>query len=164
MKRVKVFAAFLILMIISVTIFSITAYADTVEEVADNAIEITDISQTEVSSENDTEDGQQGSIMGVLFIAGILIVLWGIAFFSKKTQDTPQEPAVIESIPEANIQKTIVEEIPQEIEQEIEGTDEEELIAVITAAISAITKKPASGFRVTSFKKRGNWQTGSGVY
>ena len=38
------------------------------------------------------------------------------------------------------------------------GENEEELIAVIAAAISAFLKKPVSGFRVVSFKKRGNWK------
>ena len=36
--------------------------------------------------------------------------------------------------------------------------DEEELIAVISAAVAAVLKKPVSGFRVVAFKKRGNWQ------
>ena len=36
--------------------------------------------------------------------------------------------------------------------------DEEELIAVITAAVSAVLKKPASGFKVVSFKKREGWK------
>ena len=36
--------------------------------------------------------------------------------------------------------------------------DEEELIAVITAAVSAILKKPVSGFKVVSFKKREGWK------
>ena len=39
-----------------------------------------------------------------------------------------------------------------------DNTTEEELIAVITAAISAMTQKHPSGFRVVSFKKRGNWK------
>lgn len=37
--------------------------------------------------------------------------------------------------------------------------NEDEIIAVISAAISAFLKKPVSGFRVVSFKKRGNWKT-----
>jgi len=40
-----------------------------------------------------------------------------------------------------------------------EDENEEEIIAVISAAISAFLKKPVSGFRVVSFKKRGNWKT-----
>jgi len=38
------------------------------------------------------------------------------------------------------------------------GEDEEELIAVITAAVSAFLSKPVSGFRVVSFKKRDGWK------
>lgn len=36
--------------------------------------------------------------------------------------------------------------------------DEEELIAVITAAVAMILEKPASGFRVVSFKPRPVWK------
>ena len=39
-----------------------------------------------------------------------------------------------------------------------EKNDEEELIAVISAAVAAMLNKPVSGFRVVAFKKRGNWQ------
>jgi len=39
-----------------------------------------------------------------------------------------------------------------------EKNDEEELIAVISAAIAAVLKKPTSEFRVVAFKKRNNWQ------
>ena len=35
--------------------------------------------------------------------------------------------------------------------------EDEELIAVISAAIAAFLQKPVSGFRVVSFKQRGNW-------
>jgi len=36
--------------------------------------------------------------------------------------------------------------------------DDEELIAVIAAAVSAVLRKPVSGFRVVSFKKREGWK------
>ena len=36
--------------------------------------------------------------------------------------------------------------------------DENELIAVITAAVAAVLQKPVSGFRVVSFKKRSGWK------
>ena len=51
-------------------------------------------------------------------------------------------------------------EIPDEIiiPANADEENEEELIAVIAAAISAFLKKPVSGFRVVSFKKRGNWK------
>ena len=50
-------------------------------------------------------------------------------------------------------------EEPDEINEIMvfDNTDKEEIIAVISAAISAFLKKPVSGFRVVSFKKRGNW-------
>ena len=36
--------------------------------------------------------------------------------------------------------------------------DEEELIAVITAAVAMVLMKPVSGFRVVSFKQRTGWK------
>ena len=51
--------------------------------------------------------------------------------------------------------KNIINNIP---ENTFQADDDDEIIAVITAAIAAILQKPASGFRVVSFKKRGNWK------
>jgi len=55
---------------------------------------------------------------------------------------------------------------PIEINQEeatlaeiVEEEDEEELIAVIAAAVACVLKKPVSGFRVVSFKKRPRWNS-----
>ena len=50
------------------------------------------------------------------------------------------------------------EQIENEEPVEIIQEDEEELIAVISAAIAMLLKKPVSGFRVVSFKKRSNWK------
>lgn len=40
----------------------------------------------------------------------------------------------------------------------VDEENEEKLIAVISAAIAMILKKPVSGFKVVSFKKRNNWK------
>ena len=53
--------------------------------------------------------------------------------------------------------KIVVEHILPIIDEESEE-DDEELIAVITAAIAMVWDKPASGFRVVSFKKRTGWK------
>lgn len=45
----------------------------------------------------------------------------------------------------------------EEASQENSVSENEELIAVIMAAIAASMQKPVSGFRVVSFKERGRW-------
>jgi len=53
-----------------------------------------------------------------------------------------------------------IEEHDEIIESEGFNADEEneeELIAVISAAVSVFLKEPVSGFKVVSFKKRGSW-------
>jgi hypothetical protein len=42
-------------------------------------------------------------------------------------------------------------------EEVIEFIEDEELVAIITAAIAASLGKSALDFRVVSFKKRGDW-------
>jgi len=51
--------------------------------------------------------------------------------------------------------KNIINNIP---ENTFQADDDDEIIAVITAAIAAVLQKPTSGFKVVSFKKRGNWK------
>ena len=57
-----------------------------------------------------------------------------------------------------NTNKKEFDEIIKSEVPEAANENEEELIAVITAAIAAALTKPVSGFRVVSFKKRGNWK------
>ena len=57
-----------------------------------------------------------------------------------------------------NKNKKITEENIVSVNANAVEENEEELIAVITAAVAAFLKKPASGFRVVSFKKRTGWK------
>ena len=67
--------------------------------------------------------------------------------FKNKNKDEPEKTdEIIESEASADI-----------VSSANADEDNEELIAVISAAISAFLKKPVSGFRVVSFKKRGSW-------
>jgi sodium pump decarboxylase gamma subunit len=100
----------------------------------------------------------QVTLVGMGTVFAVLILLWFILtifgrvsqYFSAKPQASSEivEPVVVVQ-EQKPLTETVVKDMPE--------TNEEELIAVITAAISAATQKPASGFRVTSFKKRGNW-------
>jgi sodium pump decarboxylase gamma subunit len=85
-------------------------------------------------------------LMGMAIVFSVLILLWAIlelfGFVSKKIGKKTNDPLLIpETVPPENT----------------EDEDEEETIAAITAAISVVLEKPASGFRVVSFKKRNNW-------
>ena len=100
-----------------------------------------------------TEKSVEKNFAAIFLLAGV-IVIWIIYLQIKKARQKSQvedEPVETVAAAETAVQGTVIKEIESE----------EELIAVITAAISAITKKPASGFRVTSFKKRGNWRFGN---
>ena len=84
--------------------------------------------------------------IGVAIVFGILLVLWLflevmgflVQYIGKK------------------INKNKKEAIPSMQETE----EDEEFIAVITAAVAAYTGRPATEFKVVSFKKRENWKSG----
>ena len=99
-----------------------------------------------------------GMIVAILLIVPmVLIFIYGVIL--QKKQD--KEAELAKSVPDEKILQTAVVEEAAIEEIETYTENEEELIAVITAAISAITQKPASGFRVTSFKKRSGWKSGN---
>ncbi len=82
------------------------------------------------------------AVIGFLVVFAVLAIIWGILeifgkiFGREAKTDAPAEKTVI---PE----KTAAEQVPKE----------EETVAAIVAAISAYTDKPATSFRVVSFKK-----------
>jgi sodium pump decarboxylase gamma subunit len=84
----------------------------------------------------------------LIIVLGILIIIWAISRLvnSSHRKNITEEKSETTVIPETGTDININEE------------DEEELIAVITAAVAAILKKPVSGFRVVSFKKKNNWR------
>ena len=76
---------------------------------------------------------------------------------SENYNDVKENAENIEIIENQAIFETAAGEELAELEEFEEFEDEEELIAVITAAVSTALKKPVSGFRVVSFKKRSGW-------
>lgn len=89
------------------------------------------------------------SLAGLLIVFAVLILICGILYlfghlFYKKPEAAPAEvkPAEAE---EAVVQESVVEE----------ATDDEELVAAITAAISCCLGRSADRFIVRSFRRIG---------
>jgi len=61
-------------------------------------------------------------------------------------EQTEETPSIIQTETE-----------PAAAEAAEDGENEEEIVAVITAAIAASLGKPLLDFRVVSFKRRGDW-------
>jgi len=80
--------------------------------------------------------------VALIIIFAAIIIGWVIYKIVKPKNNEPENEAMTTS----------------DIIQTETQNDDEELIAVISAAIAAVLKKPVSRFRVVAFKKRGNWQ------
>ena len=93
----------------------------------------------------------------MIIVFGIIIIIWAISKIIKPSdkKNTGETNEIKEAVPAVGL------EAVSNIEFESSGAEdenEEELIAVITAAVAAILQKSVSGFRVVSFKKRSNWK------
>lgn len=83
--------------------------------------------------------------MGVVFLA--LIILWAVlsvfklVFYKPTGKEAEPAPTPVE----------VASPAPQATVTETAG--DEELVAVITAAIAAMTDKPATSFKVVSFRR-----------
>ncbi len=85
------------------------------------------------------------AIIGFLVVIVVMAIIWAILeifgriFGKEKAEDAP-EAKEAPAVPAA---------------EEESGAAEEELVAVITAAVAAASEKPASSFRVVSFRRAG---------
>lgn len=126
--------------------------------------QITEIatSITETATETAAETGAANTWGGLFLIIllGIIIIIWAISKLieSPNKKNISSNTNEITVIPETGSNTNADRDYEDYYEYDGYDEDEEELIAVITAAISAVLKKPVSGFRVVSFKKRGNWR------
>ena len=100
------------------------------------------------------------SLMGMLTIFVALALLWGaIELFrfayqasQKKSADQNSEKQEIRGVAEAPAAAAVAQTAQEAPVQ----TDEGEIVAAITAALSAYLDVPQSSFRVVSFKKAGS--------
>lgn len=90
-------------------------------------------------------------VIGMTIVFSVLILLWAILLgfekvFSKKPGKKKAEP-----VKKAPVVKPVVPAVAVETE------DESEIVAVITAAISAMTGMNTSKFKIKSIKRISNW-------
>ena len=163
MRKAKIFASVIILTLISVTFFGITAYADNIvvnfpedmvydldldvveEQINEVIEEFADAAVIDVNNNDLTDNNVAMAVIFVFLLAFFILLIRSSN--KNKSIDKKAETVETEVSPDL-VQPSVIEE---------PTANEEELIAVITAAIVAATQKPASGFKVTSFKKRGDW-------
>ena len=89
------------------------------------------------------------TVMGILIVFLILVIIMmvikAMALFSSEKKPKNKQAALADSTPVQKATETAVEDVPK--------TDELELVAVITAAIAAMTGESTSDFVVRSYKK-----------
>lgn len=100
-----------------------------------------------------------GGFFLILIFVGIILIWLGFKIFSqsnKKTENnnTENQNKISENPPPIEVMVSQIENTENSVTEQ----DEEELIAVISAAVAAVLNKPVSGFRVVSFKQRNGWR------
>ncbi|MCL1859740.1 MAG: OadG family protein [Oscillospiraceae bacterium] len=106
--------------------------------------------------------GGKVALIGMAIVFAVLILLWIILelfgyisnkIINKSDKSKKSDVIVGDGVPDVPIK---IEQNENEIIEAEEN--EEELIAVITAAVASVLDKPVSGFRVVSFKQRTGWK------
>ena len=95
--------------------------------------------------------GLQVTLFGMAVVFAVLILLWGILeIFRVIFYEIPKKKAAeAESKPAEPEAPAPVEEAVETVEE----TDDAEIVAAITAAISVVMDKPQTSFRVVSFRR-----------
>ena len=117
-----------------------------------NFIMLEAASASDVMSFSDrASEALQVSLLGIGTVFAVLAILWGVLeifrfFFydlpnkAKKSEKKAEAPKVPVAAPAPVVQA---------------ASSDEEIVAAITAAISVVLDRPASSFRVVSFRKTG---------
>ncbi len=90
-------------------------------------------------------------VIGMTIVFSVLILLWAILLgFEQVFYKIPQKKkAKAEAKPQNTVEEAPVVTVAEE--------DETEIVAVITAAICAMTNQSASNFKIKSIKRISNW-------
>ena len=102
----------------------------------------------------------QMTLIGMLMIFTVLAILWGVLAIFKFIFAKPAKP--VKKVEEAK-EQDIVEDLPDVVEE----NNDEQLVAVITAAVAAYIESEElsafeNGFRVVSFRRANggkSWNT-----
>lgn len=93
------------------------------------------------------------SVLGMGMVFAVLAILWGVLeVFRYVFYDLKNKGNTAEKNPEKPVKS---EPAPAPVVTETAQTDDGELVAAITAALCVVLDKPATGFRVVSFRKTG---------
>lgn len=136
----------------------LTDIADTeaVTEIIEATSDATDLMNSTMTFGERLKMGLEVTLFGMAVVFAVLILLWGILeVFRVIFYELPKKKAA-----EAEVKTTeTAEPAPAPIEaaetvvEEESETDDAELVAAITAAISVVMDKPQTSFRVVSFRR-----------
>ena len=98
--------------------------------------------------------GLQVTLFGMAVVFSVLILLWGILeifriIFYELPKKQAEKAAKAEPVPAEPVAPAPVEAPVEAVEE----TDDAEIVAAITAAISVVMDKPQTSFRVVSFRR-----------
>ena len=94
-------------------------------------------------------------VIGMSIVFGVLILLWAILLgFEQVFYKIPKKR---KEKAQAKAQNSLAEQPNVEVVEAANATDDLEIVAVITAAISAMTGANASSFKIKSIKRISNW-------
>ena len=99
----------------------------------------------------------QMMILGLATVFAVLIILWGVLvlfriFFYDMRMAKKAPAASKDQAPKADPAPAV----PAPVAEPVPAADDKQLIAVIAAAIAEAEGKPASAFRVVSFRRAGS--------
>lgn len=123
--------------------------------VAEAASSTTDLMNSTLTFGERITTGLEVMLFGMAVVFAVLILLWGILeifrviFYEipkKKAAETEAKPAEADNVPAP---APVIEEAVEEVAE----TDDAEVVAAITAAISVMLDKPQTSFRVVSFRR-----------
>ena len=93
------------------------------------------------------------SVLGLGMVFAVLAILWLVLeIFRYVFYDLPNKGKLDEKKPEKPAK---TEPVPAPVVTQVTASDDGEVIAAITAALCVVLDKPATGFRVVSFRKTG---------
>ncbi len=118
-----------------------------------NFIMLEAASATDVMSFSDrASEALQVSLLGIGTVFAVLAILWGVLeVFRFFFYDLPNKAKKTEKKAEAPKQAPAASPAPV---VQLQSSDDE-VVAAITAAIAVVLDRPASSFRVVSFRKTG---------